>query len=70
MPVDGLSRLSFRECEVLDLVVRGKGRREIADALNLSVKTADEHVQHAMEKLGVHTRAELISYIRGLRVTS
>jgi len=49
--------LSRRETEVLGLLCRGMANRAIADALFVSAKTVDTHVQHVYEKLGVSTRA-------------
>jgi len=49
--------LSDREVEVLRLVARGRSKREVADALTVSVNTVDTHVRHVYEKIGVSTRA-------------
>ena len=49
--------LSDREVEVLRLVARGRSKREVADALTVSVNTVDTHVRHVYEKIGVATRA-------------
>jgi DNA-binding NarL/FixJ family response regulator len=49
--------LSEREVEVLRVLARGKTNKEIAAALDISVKTAGNHVQHIFEKVGVTTRA-------------
>jgi DNA-binding NarL/FixJ family response regulator len=43
--------------EVLRVLSRGKTNKEIATALDISVKTAGNHVQHIFEKIGVTTRA-------------
>jgi RNA polymerase sigma factor (sigma-70 family) len=56
------SALSAREREVLQLLAEGKSTREIADKLNLSAKTVETHRQHVMEKLNLHTIAELTRY--------
>lgn len=55
-------RLSDREKQVLKLVAEGRTSREIAELLNLSVKTVVGHRTNIMEKLGLHNRAELIKY--------
>ncbi|MCI0478605.1 MAG: response regulator transcription factor [Anaerolineales bacterium] len=52
--------LTEREVEVLRLVAEGLSSREIAERLNISVKTVDTHRANIMEKLGVHNSAELI----------
>jgi len=51
------SGLSEREVEVLRVLARGKTNKEIATSLDISVKTAGNHVQHIFEKIGVTTRA-------------
>jgi HD-GYP domain-containing protein (c-di-GMP phosphodiesterase class II) len=51
------SGLSDREVEVLRVLARGKTNKEIAVALDISAKTAGNHVQHIFEKIGVTTRA-------------
>ncbi len=48
--------LTPREGEVLRLLAEGKSDREIADALSISERTAGNHVQHAMQKIGVDSR--------------
>src|ERR1043166_5191229 len=48
--------------EVLRLVADGRSAKEIADYLHISVKTAQFHKTSIMEKLGVHTTAELTRY--------
>ena len=52
--------LSPREIEVLRLVGQGKSTREIADALNRSVKTIETHKQAIKTKLGADTPAALV----------
>jgi DNA-binding NarL/FixJ family response regulator len=59
---DPYGRLSPREREVFHLVVDGKTTKEIARALGISVKTADNHRYRLMDKLGVHNTAELVRY--------
>jgi HD-GYP domain-containing protein (c-di-GMP phosphodiesterase class II) len=49
--------LSEREVEVLRHVSRGLTNKEIAVALDISVKTAGHHVEHIFQKIGVTTRA-------------
>ncbi|HKX19533.1 MAG TPA: HD domain-containing phosphohydrolase [bacterium] len=49
--------LSSREVDVLKLAARGLTAREIADRLYISPKTADHHIQHIYNKIGVSTRA-------------
>jgi HD-GYP domain-containing protein (c-di-GMP phosphodiesterase class II) len=54
--------LTDRELEVLRLVARGLTNKEIAVALDISVKTAGHHVEHIFEKSGVTTRAAAALY--------
>ncbi len=51
------SGLTERELEVLLVLVRGKSNQEIAQDLDISVKTVGNHVQHVYEKAGVRSRA-------------
>jgi RNA polymerase sigma factor (sigma-70 family) len=55
-----LAQLTQREREVLDLVVAGKLNREIADQLDISIKTVEAHRAKIMEKLAVTSVAELV----------
>src|SRR5690606_28806506 len=50
--------LSARQVEVLRLLGRGLTNAQIAEELVLSVRTVDNHVAGALEKLGVRTRQE------------
>ena len=54
--------LSPREREVLQLLAEGRSTREIAEKLNVSGKTVETHRTHIMEKLKLHTIAELTRY--------
>jgi DNA-binding NarL/FixJ family response regulator len=60
--------LSEREHEVLQLLALGHTNQEIAKQLVISVRTAETHRAHIMEKLGLSSRAELVRYAldRGL----
>jgi DNA-binding NarL/FixJ family response regulator len=50
--------LSSREVEVLRMVAKGLGNKEIASALNIAEVTVKLHVSHVLEKLGVKDRTE------------
>ncbi len=56
--------LSPRELEVLKLIALGHTNGEIASSLFLSVRTVESHRAHIQQKVGVTTRAELVSYAR------
>jgi DNA-binding NarL/FixJ family response regulator len=54
----GVSVLTAREDQILDLLGRGMSNREIANELFIEVRTVKNHVHHILEKLGVHRRGE------------
>jgi len=54
--------LTTREREVLQLLTEGKGNKEIAALLRISVKTAETHRARMMAKLGLHSMSELVRY--------
>ena len=54
--------LSEREREVLALLAHGYTNQEIANRLFISVRTAETHRAHVMQKLRLATRAELVTY--------
>jgi len=55
-------RLSSREREILQLLSEGRSSKEVASALDLSVKTAETHRANIMRKLKVHNVTELVRY--------
>ena len=57
-----MSRLTEREQEVLELVAQGYTHAEIAERLELSIKTVDTYRQRVGQKLGLRTRAELVRF--------
>ena len=54
--------LSEREREVLRLLALGHTNQEIAKMLYISVRTAETHRAHIMQKLGFHSRADLVRH--------
>jgi DNA-binding CsgD family transcriptional regulator len=56
------SVLTSREIQVLTLVAQGKSTKEVAAILGISVKTADSHRTHLMEKLKVHETASVVRF--------
>ena len=56
------SRLTPREREIVKLVAESKSNKEVADLLRISIKTVESHRAHTMEKLGLHSVAELVRY--------
>jgi DNA-binding NarL/FixJ family response regulator len=54
--------LSAREIDVLRLIALGYINKEVADQLNLSVKTVEAHRAKAMQKMGFKSRVEVVRY--------
>ena len=59
---DPYEALTDREKQVLKLVAEGKSNKEVAAELGISVKTAMTHRENLMEKLGAHSRTDLIRF--------
>ncbi len=57
-----VARLTDREFEVFQLIGEGKGTRQIAEHLHLSVKTVEVHRANIKEKLGLKTATDLVRY--------
>lgn len=57
-----IQKLSDREFEVFQLIGQGKGTKEIAQHLNLSVKTVEVHRAKIKEKLSLLTATDLVRY--------
>jgi len=58
----GLSKLTPREREVVQLLAEGKSTKEVAVTLGLSVKTAETHRSNIMRKLHLRSVSELVLY--------
>lgn len=56
--------LTPREMDVLRLIVQGYTNRQVAEELSLSVRTVEGHRGNLTEKLGLHSRVELVRYAR------
>lgn len=59
---DAVPRTSDREIEVLRLIATGFSNKEIAQQLDLSVKTVEVHRANAMRKLGLRGRVDIVRY--------
>jgi DNA-binding NarL/FixJ family response regulator len=59
---DRYDQLTDREREVLQLIVEGFSNREIAERLNISLKTAGVHRINLMHKLNIHNLTELTKF--------
>jgi DNA-binding NarL/FixJ family response regulator len=62
--------LTPREREILQLLAEGKSSKDIASILHVSEKTVHTHRQNIMEKLGIHSVAELTKYAIKEGITS
>lgn len=58
--------LSNRELEVLALVADGKSNQEIAESLQISINTVEQHLKHIFGKLDVHNRTQASNIFRQL----
>ncbi len=54
--------LTGRERQILNMILSGQSNKEIAPALGISAKTVDKHRTSMMQKLGVHSVAQLMAY--------
>lgn len=61
-PLPGLDVLSLREQQVLELVANGQTTPQIGAQLELSPKTISRHRERIMNKLNMHTNADLVKY--------
>jgi DNA-binding NarL/FixJ family response regulator len=64
-PTAEVEKLSAREREVLEQVVRGFSNKEIADRLGVTVEAIRWHLKHIYHKLHVHSRTEAALKYRG-----
>jgi two-component system, NarL family, response regulator NreC len=60
--LDSINSLTAREIEVVRLLANGYTNRQIADLLNISVRTVESHRANLMNKLGMTHRADLVRY--------
>ncbi|HZW02583.1 MAG TPA: response regulator transcription factor [Anaerolineaceae bacterium] len=63
-----MDTLTLRELDILRYLVHGHTNRQIAEALNISVRTVETHRSNLMDKLNLHSRVDLVRYAtdRGL----
>ena len=57
---DAYESLTDREKQVFKLIAEGKSSKEVAQVLDITVKTAMTHREHLMSKLEVHNRVDLV----------
>jgi two-component system response regulator NreC len=60
--VDRYEALSEREREIFQLIAEGRSNKEVAELLSISVATVETHRAHILQKLDVHSTAELVLY--------
>lgn len=60
-PVESLTP---RETDILKLIVGGYTNRQIGEHLNISIRTVEGHRANISDKLGLHSRLELVRYAR------
>ncbi len=60
--IDRYETLSDREREVFQLIAEGKTNKDIAAILFISASTVETHRAHIMDKLDVHSAAEVVLY--------
>jgi two-component system response regulator NreC len=56
--------LTLREKEILKLIVEGYTNRQIGEHLVISIRTVEGHRANISDKLGLHSRVELVRYAR------
>lgn len=61
-PPDPLDGLTKRQREILQLIAEGRSTKEIARALDVSVKTVETHRMRMMERLGIHDVPGLVRF--------
>ena len=63
------SRITTREREIVQLIAEGKSSKEVAQALGISVKTAETHRANIMRKLELHSISDLVRYALKNQIT-
>jgi two-component system, NarL family, response regulator NreC len=67
---DSYDLLTDREKEILQLLAEGKSNKEVATILNLSTNTVETHRTRMMQKLDLHSAAEIVLYAVRKRIIS
>jgi len=67
---DSYDLLTPREKEILQLLAEGKSNKEVASMLNLSTNTVETHRTRIMQKLDLHSSAEIVLYAVRKRLIS
>lgn len=61
-PQSPLSKLTAREIEILSLIAEGYSNKDVAQKLNLSIRTIETHRERLMRKLNIHSAAGLTRF--------
>jgi DNA-binding NarL/FixJ family response regulator len=67
---DSYDLLTDREKEILQLLAEGKSNKDVAVMLNLSTNTVETHRTRIMQKLDLHSAAEIVLYAVRKRIVS
>jgi DNA-binding NarL/FixJ family response regulator len=59
---EDLPQLTTRERQVVQLLAEGKGNKDVAVAMQLSVKTVEAHRSNINRKLSIHSTSDLVRY--------
>jgi two-component system response regulator DctR len=59
-----LGELTEREVEVMQLIVAGRANKQIADSLDISVRTVEVHRSRVFDKMAVRSAVELANLLR------
>jgi DNA-binding NarL/FixJ family response regulator len=68
-PADGLNSLSKREIDIIGYIKQGYSSREIAETIQISVKTVEVHRYNILKKLKMKNVAALVNYINNSQLT-
>lgn len=63
-----LSQLTSRENEVMDLMLKGRLNKQVADELDIAIKTVEVHRSRILEKMNVKTALALASLLRNAHI--
>ena len=67
---DSYDLLTEREKEILQLLAEGRSNKDVASLLNLSINTVETHRTRVMQKLGLHSTADIVLYAVRKRIIS
>ena len=62
--------LSDRESEVMGMAAKGRSSQRVADDLGVSLSTVNSHIYHIYQKMGVHSRQQMLDRIESYAADS